>query len=74
LVWFAAAFLVALVVASLAAIVFVLLTASGPPCEVIDATTVTRETREALRAEGWYADSGDSYERLYSEGCLTPAE
>ncbi len=73
LVWASLAFVLALVVASLAALAFAMPTSKlGSPCETIDAETVTRETVGALRSEGWYAAPGDGAERLYSEGCLAP--
>ena len=71
LVWGASAFVIALVVASIAAALFVLLRQPAAPCETIDATSVTRETVTELRSEGWYADSADDKEQLYSKGCLT---
>ena len=72
LVWAASAFVIALIVASLAAALFVMLRTPGTPCETIEAESITRETVTELRSEGWYADPADDYERLYSPGCLTP--
>ncbi len=66
------AFILALVVAALAAAAFAILTSPKTPCETIDATTVTRETVTELRSEGWYAVADDGKEALYSEGCLAP--
>jgi hypothetical protein len=68
----ATAFVIALVIAFIAASLFVLLRTPGAPCETVDATTITRETATKLRTEGWYADPTDDKEQLYSPGCLTP--
>jgi hypothetical protein len=66
------AFILILVIAALGALLFALLTAPGTPCSSIDAETITEETVEVLRAEGWYSTQADDLERLYSPGCLTP--
>ena len=71
LVWAAWAFILMLVIATLAALLFAMLTAPHE-CSSIDAETITEETVEALRTEGWYSTQTDDLERLYSPGCLTP--
>jgi hypothetical protein len=70
-VWGATAFVIALLIALIAASLFLTLRTPRAPCETVDATSITRETATKLRTEGWYADSTDDYERLYSPGCLT---
>ncbi len=71
LVWVAWAFILMLVIATLAALLFAMLTAPYE-CSSIDAETITEETIEVLRAEGWYSTQADDLERLYPPGCLTP--
>jgi len=71
LVWVAWAFILMLVIATLAALVFAMLTAPYE-CSSIDAETITEETVEVLRTEGWYSTQTDDLERLYPPGCLTP--
>jgi hypothetical protein len=66
------AFILILVIATLGALLFALLTA--PACSSIDAETITEETVEVLRAEGWYSTQTDDLERLYSPGCRVPAK
>jgi hypothetical protein len=48
------------------------------PCYFIDLEKISEEsaedTRESLTAQGWYADSLDGGEFLYSPSCLSQAE
>ncbi len=76
LVWAAWAFILVLVIAALAALLFALLTGvPRSPCTSGDAETLPETTVEALLAEGWYAgDPADGAERLYSPGCRVPAK
>ncbi len=71
LVWAAWAFILMLVIAILAALLFAMLTAPHE-CSSIDAETITKETVEVLRTQGWYSTQADDLERLYPPGCLTP--
>jgi hypothetical protein len=70
LVWAAWAFILILVIAAFAAMMFALLTA--PACASVDAETITEETVEVLRAAGWYSTQTDDAERLYHPECSTP--
>ncbi len=73
LVWAAWAFILVLVIATLAAILFAALTTvPRTPCTSVDAEAITPEKVEALRAEGWYPDATKVNEELYSPGCLAP--
>ncbi len=75
LVWAAWVFILVLVIASLAAVLFAMLTpAPWPPCSSIDAESITEEAVEALRAEGWYPDPTDGYERLLLAWVPRPGE
>ncbi len=76
LVWAAWAFILFLVIAAFAAMLFALLTVPvpSPACTSVDAEALPETTVEALLAEGFYADPADGAERLYSKGCRVPAE
>jgi len=74
LVWVARAAILVLVIAALAAVLFAMLTPPRPPCSSIDAESITEEAVEALRAEGWYPDPTDGYERLLLAWVPRPGE
>ncbi len=73
LVWAAWAAVLVITIAALTAMLFAMLTpAPWPPCSSIDAESITEEAVEALRAEGWYPDPTDGYERLFTRLGASP--